>query len=62
MILLPIHKDTKVSFHYAVLLFCLSIYLRMKCDGESSLDAKKVVERRLELGCKNCSSVTDDGV
>ena len=60
--LLPIHKDTKVSFYCIVLPFCLSIYLRMKCNRESLLDDKEITKWKPELRCKNRFSITDNKV
>ena len=34
----------------------------MECDEESSLDTEEVAEQRPELGRKNRSAVTDDGI
>ena len=34
----------------------------MKCSGESSLDAKEIIEQRPELGHKNRSVVIDNRV
>ena len=62
MIFLPIYKSTKVYLHYIVLLFRLPICLRVKCDGESLLDTKEVIEWKPKLEYKNRSPVTYDKV
>ena len=58
VILLPIYKNTKISFYGTVLLFCLIVCLRVKRDGESFFNAKEVIEQRSKLGHENRSSVT----
>ena len=45
IILLKIDKDSKISFHCAVLPLRLAVCLRVKGNGEPPLDAKKVAER-----------------
>ena len=62
VILLTIYKSTKVSFHGAVLLFRLTVSLKVERSRESSLNTKEVTEQGLKLGYKNRSPVTYDGV
>ena len=62
VILLPIHKGTKVYFYHAVLPFCLPVFPRLERGEESSLDTEKITEQKPELGHKNCSAIIDDGV
>ena len=62
VILFEVDKDSKVCLHRAVLLFRLPVCLRVKRDGELSLNTKEVAKREPELGRKNHSAVTDDGV
>ena len=57
-----VDKGSKVRLHRAVLSFCLPVCLRVKRSGELSLDIEEVAEREPELGHKNRSAVTDDGV
>ena len=62
VILFLIHKNTKINFHDAVLLFCLIVCLRVKRNRESSLNVKKITEQEPKLGRKNRFPVTYDGV
>lgn len=51
-----------MCFYGTILPFGLTISLRIKCDGELSLNAKEVTKRKLELGYKNYFTITDDRV
>ena len=62
VILFEVDKSSKVFLYRAVLSFCLPVCLSVKRGGESSLDTKEVAERGPELGRKNRSAVTDNGV
>ena len=42
VILLPIHKGTKVSFDHAILLFCLPVCLKVECYKELLFDAQEI--------------------
>ena len=62
VVLLLIHKDTKVNFYCAILLFCLLVRLRVKRGGKSALYAKKVTKQQAESGHEYRFAVTDNGV
>ena len=62
VVLSSIHKGTKVSFHYAVQSFYLSVRLRLEYGGDLSLYGKEVTEQGPEFGRENRSAVTDDRV
>lgn len=57
-----IYKEIKVNLHYTIFLFYLVIYLRVKYSEKLFLDDKKVIKQEPEHGCKNCSTITDNGV
>ena len=42
IILLEVNKGSKISFHYIILPFNLTVYLWIKGGGESLLDVKKI--------------------
>lgn len=62
VILLPIYKKTKLCFHFAVLLFCLAVFLKVEYSQKLSFNVKKVVEQKLELEHNNCFIVTNNRV
>ena len=42
IILLEVDKNLEAGFYYTILLFSLTVYLRIKGSRESLLDAKKI--------------------
>lgn len=57
-----IYQDTKVCFYSYVLIFCLSVYLRMKYDRKLFFDIKEKTEQEPKRWHKNCFAVTDNKV
>ena len=59
VLLLSIDKTLKVCLHYAIWLFCLTIYLRKQSCRQSAVYTGKVIEQKLELRCKYYIAITN---
>ena len=58
--LLLVYKYMQVCLKFLVLAFCLTIYLRVECGTEFTLNAEMVVYGALVLTCEYATFIGDD--